>query len=100
MPLGRKEYPDDWEMISALIRFVIAKNRCEKCKGENYQHHPDTGSIVILTVAHLDHNRQNNTLDNLQALCQRCHLSHDKKHHLRNSRLTRLRKEGQELMFE
>ncbi len=34
---------------------------------------------IILTIAHLDHNRDNNKFDNLKALCQRCHLNHDRK---------------------
>lgn len=32
---------------------------------------------VILTVAHLDHTPENCALDNLRALCQRCHNSYD-----------------------
>jgi len=32
---------------------------------------------VILTIAHLDHNRYNNRFWNLKCLCQRCHLKHD-----------------------
>lgn len=33
---------------------------------------------VVLTVAHLDHNIENNDYSNLAALCQRCHNRHDK----------------------
>lgn len=44
---------------------------------------------VVLTVAHLDHNPQNNKDDNLVSLCQRCHLRYDHKQHLGNSRVTR-----------
>lgn len=33
---------------------------------------------IILTVAHLDRDRTNNDLSNLAALCQRCHLNHDR----------------------
>jgi hypothetical protein len=36
-------------------------------------------TVVILTVAHLDHDVANNELDNLKALCQGCHLGHDRK---------------------
>lgn len=36
-------------------------------------------AVVILTVAHLDHNTSNNDLENLKALCQRCHLGHDRR---------------------
>ena len=33
---------------------------------------------IILTVAHLDRDTTNNNRDNLAALCQRCHLNHDR----------------------
>lgn len=33
---------------------------------------------IILTVAHLDRDRANNAPENLAALCQRCHLNHDR----------------------
>jgi hypothetical protein len=36
-------------------------------------------SVVILTVAHLDHNTANDDEGNLKALCQRCHLGHDRR---------------------
>jgi hypothetical protein len=37
---------------------------------------------VVLAAAHLDHNPRNNRLRNLKSLCQRCHLLHDRPHHL------------------
>lgn len=46
-------------------------------------------SRVVLTIAHLDHNPTNNAHENLKALCQRCHLKHDAKHHAQNARRTR-----------
>ena len=73
----RRLYPPDWAEISRRIRFERAKGRCEWCGAENYAPHPDTGSKVILTVAHLDHNPANNADDNLAALCQRCHNRYD-----------------------
>lgn len=36
---------------------------------------------VVLTVAHLDHQPENNAEENLKALCQKCHLTHDADHH-------------------
>jgi hypothetical protein len=33
--------------------------------------------VVVLTVAHLDHDERHNDLANLRALCQRCHLKLD-----------------------
>lgn len=44
---------------------------------------------IVLTVAHLDHNIENNATDNLAALCQKCHLRYDAKHHAKNSKATR-----------
>ena len=43
---------------------------------------------VILATAHLDHDPTNNDLDNLKALCQRCHLLYDQPEHRRRRWLT------------
>jgi hypothetical protein len=45
---------------------------------------------VILAAAHLDHNPRNNRLRNLRSLCQRCHMIHDRPHHLAQRRITYL----------
>ena len=37
---------------------------------------------VVLAAAHLDSDPTNNRLKNLRALCQRCHMLHDRPHHL------------------
>lgn len=37
----------------------------------------DAHTEIVLTVAHLDQDPRNNARDNLEALCQRCHLAHD-----------------------
>lgn len=48
---------------------------------------------VYLACAHLDHDPGNNTPANLKALCQRCHILHDREEHLRQRWLThRVRK--------
>ena len=44
---------------------------------------------IVLTVAHLDHTPENCARDNLKALCQRCHLRYDAKHHAKNAAATR-----------
>lgn len=33
---------------------------------------------IVLTIAHLDQNVENNNESNLKALCQKCHLNHDR----------------------
>jgi hypothetical protein len=43
---------------------------------------------VFLAAAHLDHDPTNNHPRNLKALCQRCHMLHDRKEHLRRRALT------------
>jgi hypothetical protein len=89
MPINYKEYHPKWFLISRLIRFARAKNKCEECGADNYQPHPITGSKVVLTVAHMDHDKTNNRFWNLKALCQRCHLKHDIKHHAFNRKYGR-----------
>ena len=67
-------YPADWRLRSRFVRFHRARNRCEWCGAENGQPHPETGSRVVLTCAHLyDKRPEAASLLNLRALCQRCH---------------------------
>lgn len=103
MPINRENkarYPDNWPEISRLVR-QQAGNRCEgspaypDCRAENGRPHPETGSMVVLTTAHLDHMPENCNLDNLKAWCQRCHLTYDAKHHAINA--ARTRKQGKAL---
>jgi predicted N-acetyltransferase YhbS len=44
---------------------------------------------IVLTIAHLDHVPENCDPANLRALCQRCHLRYDAKHHAETARATR-----------
>lgn len=56
---------------------------------------------IILTTAHLDHDKLNHDVsdDRLAALCQRCHLNHDREHHLAVQRKNRERRKGP-MLFE
>lgn len=93
-------YPPDWKEISLAIR-ERAGWVCEgspaypDCRAENGKPHPVTGSKVVLTVAHLDHNPPNCDPDNLRAWCQRCHLKYDIKRHIHNRRANAARRAGQ-----
>ncbi|MFH5923806.1 hypothetical protein [Roseomonas xinghualingensis] len=94
MPISaenRKRYPADWPEISIRIRRDRAKWVCEApgCGAKDGHPHPKTGSIVVLTVAHLDHQPENSSDENLRALCQRCHLNHDRPHHQLRRRANR-----------
>ena len=45
---------------------------------------------IVLTVAHMDHTPENCADDNLKAMCQRCHLTYDAKHHAETAYMTRM----------
>jgi hypothetical protein len=53
---------------------------------------PPRFTRVILAAAHLDHDPTNNQPGNLRGLCQRCHMLHDRPHHLAQRRLGYLRR--------
>jgi hypothetical protein len=89
MPVDYRRYPANWEEISFAIRFVRAQHRCEFCGAAHGELHPVTGSLVVLTVAHLGIPKPDGTPgsksdlsdcrpENLAALCQRCHLNFDR----------------------
>lgn len=121
MPFKRELYPKDWNEISARIRHERAKDKCERCGVPNHAvgardrfgkwHDEDSihslqsdcgealfcGEFphmvkIILTVAHLDQNPANNDEKNLAALCQRCHLNHDRPFNMPKIRATWRRK--------
>ncbi len=95
MPMNRSNYADNWEEISNAVRFVRAAGCCEgspayqNCRAQHGEPHPVTGSKVVLTVAHLDHDTQNNKMYNLRAMCQRCHLTYDAAIHAKHATETR-----------
>ncbi len=60
-----------------------------RCPALHDEPHPLTGSRVVLTVAHLDHDPGHNAPDNLRAMCQRCHNRYDMPRRRANARLTR-----------
>lgn len=119
MPMNRADYHPDWESISRQIR-EQADWKCEFCGLPHLQHGArdkygdwhsrdevddmtmERGrelfavfpkwSRIVLTVAHLNHDRKDNDPANLRALCQKCHLSWDAKHHAKNAAETRRRK--------
>lgn len=86
-PENRGRYPaaPEWAAIRQAI-LERARWRCEgspglypDCRAVNAYPHPVTGSRVVLTIAHLDQQPENNDPENLRALCQRCHLGFDAK---------------------
>jgi 5-methylcytosine-specific restriction endonuclease McrA len=103
-PENRARYPKDWKAIADAIR-ARAGQRCEgsptypDCRADNGKAHPVTGSLVVLTVAHLDHTPENCSDENLKAMCQRCHLTYDAEHHKRTAYATRKKAMGTADLF-
>lgn len=119
MPMQRDKYPPDWDDISRQVR-EEAGQKCEWCgvangavgardrTGEWHDeediHEMNAGVgdrlfgewpkiiRIVLTVAHIDHDTTNGDRSNLAALCQRCHLNHDRPQHMANAAATRARK--------
>jgi len=84
--------PKNWKYISRCAR-LRDNNRCKFCGARNKKPHPDTGKKVILTVAHLDHDEENNQFSNLVSLCQRCHLNYDREDNKKRAAETRRRQQ-------
>lgn len=126
----RDRYPDDWPDIRARI-LARADGRCEfLCADGRRCNAPDRelifrrranleewrtpngsdcgeadqdyrGVVVVLTVAHLNHQPEDCRDENLKAGCQLHHLRHDAQHHRRNAAFTRrARKSNGELFSE
>lgn len=80
----------DWSEAPAwLVEEVTAS-----CKNLPRQSHADIRHYycvrrVVITIAHLDQDINNNRLTNLAALCQRCHLHHDRPHNAAKRRYGR-----------
>lgn len=120
MPFDRSKYPPDWELISARIKKRDG-NRCKFCGLPNgelgkrkygvwyswewiqaqtistlifvFGEIPPSPSVIVLTCAHVkDPDPMNCADDNLAALCQDCHLRHDRARHAASAAETRRRK--------
>lgn len=78
------------------LSFKQAKELVKHCN----EFADDNLTLVVLTVAHLDHDKTNNRFDNLAALCQKCHLQHDIKQHTDNRKYGRNWKGKHQLKLE
>lgn len=93
-PENKARYPLNWRQIRVEI-LKRAGNCCEgspkypHCRARNHEYHPETGAVVVLTIAHLDHTPEHSQPENLRAWCQRCHLTYDALHHAETARQTR-----------
>lgn len=95
MPI-RKEmqdrYPKDWKTVVVPRIRARSCGQCEctgqcgivhlglvggRCQAFDFFEHPTTGSIVVLTVMHLNHLPEDCRDENLLHGCQQCHNRYD-----------------------
>lgn len=96
-PENMRRYPGgsihspEWKAIRDSI-LSRANLQCEECLiPDGYPLGVTGKSKVVLTVAHLDHQPENNDPANLRAMCQRCHNAYDAPHRQANARARRER---------
>ena len=58
-----------------------------RCRGTDY--HSRIFTKIVLTIAHMDRALVDHSDENLKALCQKCHLAHDRPQHIESRRQTR-----------
>ncbi|MGE0854241.1 MAG: hypothetical protein AB7O44_32325 [Hyphomicrobiaceae bacterium] len=84
-PENRRRYPPYWRQLSRMIRFGRGQGKCERCGEAHGAPSTQTGSIVVLTTAHLyNHAPESCGFGNLAGLCQLCHLRIDRPRHIAN----------------
>lgn len=82
--------------LNMLLEAALPRLKFEKGKtGRKLYRKTKVWMVIKLAIAHLDHNTQNNDLDNLKALCQRCHLGHDRLDNSSRRKYGKHYKEGQ-----
>jgi hypothetical protein len=105
-----EDYPPDWETVIVPEVRARAGGRCE-CTGECGLHQYTGGprrcserdgqaarwakGKVVLTTAHLCHDKKCARRDHLKHMCQRCHLRYDVGLHLAHRRRKFEREHGQ-----
>jgi 5-methylcytosine-specific restriction endonuclease McrA len=111
MPVDYKNYPLNWKTHIRPAILKRAGDKCEECGLPNYAiidlpdrevvHENETYAlakfnlnlcwannntekfiIIVLTIAHKDHNPMNSNPENLLALCQACHNRMDVRHRI------------------
>ena len=108
MPINYKDYPQEWKVISKEI-MRRQSDKCGLCYAPNGVYvqriygaeYPwykvvnakEGDTKIVLTVHHIDCNKENNSRVNLIALCQRCHLRLDLGLHLRNRKAKQHKKQ-------
>jgi len=85
----------DWVEVLFVSETTGAYESTEKMLPKRLKFHGLTR--IVITTAHLDRDPGNNEMNNLAALCQRCHLRYDHYQHIRSRRYGRAHDEQAKL---
>lgn len=89
--IGYRDEKEKWHKIECSMQGDVD---AEEAKDKGYKI-----IKIVLTIAHLDHDTNNNSEDNLAAMCQLHHLRYDIKHHKKNARETINKKKHLQSLF-
>jgi hypothetical protein len=88
------------DAFSGWLRNENAEPVKGRCTAIHAKPHPETGSKVILTTAHLNHREEECNDENLKAMCNGCHLRYDAEHHAQTRRRNHDLQNGMLSMFD
>lgn len=94
---GRGRHPNGFPLTYAEAReFVEQYHDCSRTESGPCTMDADGNHwlVIVLTIAHLDHDTTHNDPENLRALCQRCHNRHDVAYRRANASATRANRYG------
>lgn len=72
-----RHFKQDGKQIDVLSWGKEIEHQVFRCAAVNGKPHPVTGSKVVLTIMHLNHQPEDVRDENLLAGCQRCHNRYD-----------------------
>lgn len=102
---GGGTHSKEWKAFRASL-LDRASNACEgtpmhpDCRAPNGGKHPETGSKVVLTIAHMDHDESHADPERCRALCNRCHNAWDADHRRKNRAETLRAKKAETDLFK
>jgi hypothetical protein len=71
-PLGevliQNKLENTWRLKSRLLKEELKEHRCERCGNTHW-----FGELIPLELHHMDGDRTNNALENIELLCPNCH---------------------------
>ena len=82
-----------FEQVRGMTTWREASQRAAELFHDDSEESPRP-TVIVLTVAHLNHQPEDCRPENLRAWCQRHHLAYDHDHHRTNAQVTRRARAG------